>query len=62
MVPAPFHVAPPQIRFVEPAPHAHADESALGPGRSETLPCSPVTIGDVWDTWGNESVEAYATD
>ena len=30
MVPAPLHV-----RFVEPAPHPHADESALDPGRSE---------------------------
>jgi GNAT superfamily N-acetyltransferase len=35
MVPAPLHVAPPHVRFVEPAPHAHADESALDPGRSE---------------------------
>ena len=35
MVPAPLKVAPPQVRSVEPAPHAHADESALDPGRSE---------------------------
>jgi GNAT superfamily N-acetyltransferase len=34
MVPARLHVAPPHVRFVEPAPHAHADESALDPGRS----------------------------
>jgi GNAT superfamily N-acetyltransferase len=27
--------APPHDRFVEPAPHAHADKSALDPGRSE---------------------------
>ena len=35
MVPAPLNVAPPQLRPVEPAPHAHADESALDPGRFE---------------------------
>jgi GNAT superfamily N-acetyltransferase len=34
MVPAPLHVAPPHVRFVEPAPDAHADESALDPDRS----------------------------
>jgi GNAT superfamily N-acetyltransferase len=33
MLPAPLHVAPPHVRFVEPAPHAR-DESALDAGRS----------------------------